>query len=60
MVLDPQDDDEMADRADLPEIIAMIERSEQDSAAGRVIDAEDALARILAKHGLGRGTKTDR
>lgn len=56
----PQDHDEVADRADLPEIIAMIERSEQDIAAGRVVEAEDALAAILKKHGLGQGTKTDR
>lgn len=56
VVLSPQAYDELADRADLPEILAMIERSERDIKAGRVIDAEDAFARISAKHGL----KSDR
>lgn len=60
VVLSPRAYDELADRADLPEIIAMIERCERDSVAGRVIEAEDALARIGAKYGVGHGRKTDR
>lgn len=48
MVLSPLAYDDMADR------------SEQDLAAGRVVDAEESLARIRTKYGLGQSTKTDR
>lgn len=52
VVLSAQSYDELADRADMAETLAMIGRSEADIKAGRVHDARDALRRIARKHGL--------
>lgn len=52
VVLSAKAYDELADRADLAETLAMIRRSEADIKAGRVSDAREALRKIAKKHGL--------
>ncbi len=44
--------DELADRADLAETLAMIERSEAEFKAGKGMDAREALMDLAKKHGL--------
>ena len=44
--------DELADRADLAETLAMINRSESDFKAGRGVDARESLLALAKKHGL--------
>lgn len=52
VVLSPEMYDELADRAELPEILAMIARSEADIREGRVTDAAKGLGEIAKRHGL--------
>lgn len=52
VVLSPDLYNELADRAELPEILDMIARSEADIEAGRVVDAREAIHAIAEKHGL--------
>ena len=52
VVLSPEFFDELTDRAELPEILAMIGRSEADLEAGRVADAREGLRRLAEKHDL--------
>ncbi len=52
VVLSAKAYDELADRADLAETLAMIQLSEADIKNGRVRDVRDALHDIAAKHGL--------
>ena len=44
--------DELADRADLAETLAMIERSDAEFKAGKGMDAREALMDLARKHGL--------
>jgi PHD/YefM family antitoxin component YafN of YafNO toxin-antitoxin module len=53
VVLSAKAYDELADRADLAETMAMIRRSEADAKTGRVRDAGSALRSIGKRHGLG-------
>jgi prevent-host-death family protein len=50
VVLSAQAYDELADRADLADTLAMINRSEADLKAGRVVDAGDAVRLLTKKH----------
>ncbi|MEX2219356.1 MAG: type II toxin-antitoxin system Phd/YefM family antitoxin [Phycisphaerales bacterium] len=52
VVLSAKAYDELADRADLAETLAMIQRSEADIKAGRARDAREALRGIARKRGL--------
>ncbi len=52
VVLSAEAYDELADRADLAETLAMIKKSEADIKAGRVYDAKAARAMLAKKHGL--------
>lgn len=56
VVLSAKAYDELADRADLAETLAMIDRSEADIKAGRVKEARVGLSAIAKK----RGIKLDR
>lgn len=44
--------EELTDRADMGETLAMIDRSEADLQAGRVVEGDDALRQIAHKHSL--------
>lgn len=55
VVMSTQAYDEFADLADLQGILADIERSETEYAAGRGIDALQAMKDIAAKHNLDLG-----
>lgn len=52
VVLSAQAYDELAERADLAETLAMIRRSEADVAAGRVKPFREAVLEIAKKHGI--------
>lgn len=52
VVLSAKAYDELADRADMAETLAMIERSKADLKAGRSQDARTALRRLARKHGV--------
>jgi prevent-host-death family protein len=51
VVLSAKAYDELAERAELLETLAMIQRSEADISAGRVRDAREAVRDIAKKHG---------
>ena len=50
VVLSAKAYDELADRADLAETLAMINRSEADIESGRVVDANTGLRALAKKH----------
>ena len=52
VVLSPELYNELADQAELPDILAMIARGEADIKAGRFVDAREAHRQIAEKHGL--------
>lgn len=52
VVLSAKAFDELADRADLGETLAMIARSEADIEAGRVVEGHEGLHQIAQKHEL--------
>jgi len=52
VVLSAKAYDELADRADLAEIVAMARRSEKDIKAGRVLSSRESRKIIAKKHGL--------
>jgi PHD/YefM family antitoxin component YafN of YafNO toxin-antitoxin module len=52
VVLSPEAFNELADRAELPEILAMIARSEADLIAGRVGDAREELHHLADRNEL--------
>lgn len=52
VVLAPEVYDELADRAEISAISAMIERSDADLAAGRGADARTVLRALASKYGL--------
>ena len=52
VVLSPDLYNELADQAELPEILAMIAKGEADIEAGRFVDAREAHRQIAEKHGL--------
>jgi len=52
VVLSPGTYDELAEKAELLDSLAMIDRSIQDIGAGRTHPARDALQKLAAKHGL--------
>lgn len=54
VVLSAKAYDELADRADMAETIAMMNRSESDLRAGRARDASEAVRAIAKKHKISR------
>ncbi|MBX3318138.1 MAG: type II toxin-antitoxin system Phd/YefM family antitoxin [Phycisphaeraceae bacterium] len=54
VVLSARAYDELADRADMAETLAMILRSEADLKAGRARDAREAVRSIAKKHKISR------
>lgn len=54
VVLSAKAYDELADRADMAETLAMMRRSEADLHAGRVRDAGEAVRAIAKKHKITR------
>ncbi len=51
VVLSAKAYDELADRADMAETLAMIKRSEADLRTGRVVEAREGLRALAKKHG---------
>jgi PHD/YefM family antitoxin component YafN of YafNO toxin-antitoxin module len=54
VVLSPELFDDLADRAELPEILAMIARSETDLEAGRAAPVSDVRTQLADRHGIQR------
>ncbi len=52
VVLSPEAYDALAEKAELAENLAMIDKSLQDIKAGRVVDARQAVLDIARKHGM--------
>ncbi|NQU50463.1 MAG: type II toxin-antitoxin system Phd/YefM family antitoxin [Planctomycetes bacterium] len=52
VVLSPDAFNELLDLAEMPQVLALMEKSLSDIEAGRVIDAKEALLQIAEKHNL--------
>ncbi len=52
VVLSPDAFNELLDLAEMPQVLALMEKSLSDIEAGRVIDAKEALRQIAEKHNL--------
>lgn len=52
VILSPEAYDALADQAELPEILAMLARSQEDLDAGRIADAHRILKDLADRHGL--------